>query len=574
MDISISEEKKQKSITVFCCYAHEDENLLKKLKGHLSPLQHQGLITVWHDRNISAGAIWEEEIKRHLSEAQIILLLISPDFMNSQYCYSVEMQHALERHKNSTATVIPVILRHTYWHEGPLATLQALPTDGRPVTSRGWDSLDEAFYTIVLGIRREVDARLAEEERLRKVEEEKLAQLAEEEKRLLTKEVKEAGKKRHHSTEEAAEPAEVKEHMLSPQPLQRQTNTQPEMLPNQLASFYEQSLSSSVESSPPIEIAIPIRLQADMASRIEQRQTLATSYAEHIEPQTEEKVRSHVEGVEAEHQQVRYPNPTYPQAQDHFSSPSPVDIILESSPDSSTVSSEIITLPTTPSLSLQDTHPTMLPKAAPVSVSTIPVHSHVSASVPVPAYASVTPATRSRLRRFLIIGLTALLIVALASGMTWLTTLPRTAPPRVSTIARSTTPTKVNLPVGRFTEFAIPTSGSQPEGITAGPDGNLWSTNNGANQIERVTLVGKVTKFAIPTSNSEPEGITAGPDGNLWFTEYRGDQIGRITPAGNITEFAIPTSNSTPDGITAGPDGNLWFTEHRGNQIGRIAINK
>ena len=109
----MSEENKPESIAIFCCYAHEDEELLNKLKVHLSPLQHQGLITVWYDRNISAGAVWQEEIKQHLSEAHIILLLISSDFMNSQYCYSVEMQHALERHKNGEATVIPIILRHT-----------------------------------------------------------------------------------------------------------------------------------------------------------------------------------------------------------------------------------------------------------------------------------------------------------------------------------------------------------------------------------------------------------------------------------------------------------------------------
>ena len=115
MDVSLSKEKKQKGITIFCCYAHEDEGLLNKLKGHLSPLRHLGLITVWYDRNISPGAVWEKEIKQHLNEAQIILLLISPDFMDSQYCYDVEMQHALERHENGEATVIPVILRPTYW---------------------------------------------------------------------------------------------------------------------------------------------------------------------------------------------------------------------------------------------------------------------------------------------------------------------------------------------------------------------------------------------------------------------------------------------------------------------------
>src|SRR6266566_3707810 len=69
---------------------------------------------------------------------------------------------------------------------------------------------------------------------------------------------------------------------------------------------------------------------------------------------------------------------------------------------------------------------------------------------------------------------------------------------------------------------------------------------------------GKIREFAVPTAGSSPAGITVGPDGDLWFAEAAG-KIGRITPAGSITEFAIPTANSEPFGITAGPDGNLWF---------------
>jgi streptogramin lyase len=121
-----------------------------------------------------------------------------------------------------------------------------------------------------------------------------------------------------------------------------------------------------------------------------------------------------------------------------------------------------------------------------------------------------------------------------------------------------------------ITEFPIPTSPSNPNGITAGTDGNLWFTENLGNQIGRITTAGVVTEFPIPTAGSYPQGITAGPDGNLWFTEFAVNQIGRITTAGVVTEFPIPTAASLPGGITAGPDGNLWFTENLGNQIGRI----
>lgn len=129
------------SVSVFFCYAHEDEALLNKLKTHLRPFQRQGLIDVWHDRDISAGTEWEREIKKHLNEARIILLLVSPDFMNSDYCYSVEMKRALERHDRKEALVIPVILRPIYW-QSLLGKLQALPTDAKPVVDRSWHTLD------------------------------------------------------------------------------------------------------------------------------------------------------------------------------------------------------------------------------------------------------------------------------------------------------------------------------------------------------------------------------------------------------------------------------------------------
>ena len=139
-------------VKIFFCYAREDEALLKKLKAHLRPLQRQGLIDVWHDRDISAGAEWEQEIKEHLNTAQIILLLVSPDFMNSEYCYSIEMKRALERHANGEAKVIPIILRPVYWHGEPLGKLNALPTDGKPVTGQDWHDQDSAFYDIANGI--------------------------------------------------------------------------------------------------------------------------------------------------------------------------------------------------------------------------------------------------------------------------------------------------------------------------------------------------------------------------------------------------------------------------------------
>src|SRR5438445_526268 len=84
---------------------------------------------------------------------------------------------------------------------------------------------------------------------------------------------------------------------------------------------------------------------------------------------------------------------------------------------------------------------------------------------------------------------------------------------------------------------------------------------------------GRVTEFPVPTPGSVPAGIAAGPDGALWFTESSGNQIGRITTSGSVSEFPIPTPSSLPLGIAAGSDGALWFTENSGNQIGRITTS-
>ncbi len=165
MDISMPEVEKWKNMEIFCCYAREDQPLLLKLKKHLTPLQREGLITLRADINISAGTKWEQEVHHYLNTAQIILLLISPDFMSSDYCYSVEMQRALERHERGEARVIPVILRTVPWRKTPLGKLQALPKDANPITR--WPDQDEALNDVSERLREVVEASLVEEEQQR-----------------------------------------------------------------------------------------------------------------------------------------------------------------------------------------------------------------------------------------------------------------------------------------------------------------------------------------------------------------------------------------------------------------------
>ena len=136
-------------IEVFYSYAHQDEYWRKKLETHLSTLKRQGLIDVWYDREIGAGVEWEQEIIQHLNSAQIILLLVSADFMASDYINDVEMKRAMERHERGEARVIPIILRPTNYG-APLNKLKALPKDAKPITK--WQNRDEAFVDIAESI--------------------------------------------------------------------------------------------------------------------------------------------------------------------------------------------------------------------------------------------------------------------------------------------------------------------------------------------------------------------------------------------------------------------------------------
>ncbi len=149
----ITSEKDQ--ISLFYSYAHPDEKLRNKLNNHLSLLSKRGLIAQWYDRNISAGTVWVDQIDHHLNTAHIILLLISSDFLASDYCYSLEMARALERYEAGEARVIPILLRPVDWKHAPFAQLQVLPQNAVPVTS--WKNQDLAFQDIAIQLRKVVE---------------------------------------------------------------------------------------------------------------------------------------------------------------------------------------------------------------------------------------------------------------------------------------------------------------------------------------------------------------------------------------------------------------------------------
>jgi hypothetical protein len=147
-------------LSVFISYSHRDEDFKDELVVHLANLKRQQKISAWQDRDIEAGAEWEAEIKQQLETAEIILLLISPRFLASNYCYDVEMQRAIARHDAGTARVIPILLKPVDWQDTPFSKLQTLPiayqAGAKPITQ--WEDQDAAFVEVVKGIRGAVES--------------------------------------------------------------------------------------------------------------------------------------------------------------------------------------------------------------------------------------------------------------------------------------------------------------------------------------------------------------------------------------------------------------------------------
>ena len=147
-------EQKVLPVRIFYCYAHEDKDLRDQIDKHLGILKRGGKVIVWHDREILAGTDWKREIEEKLLTANVILLLVSADFITSDYCYGVEMEKALKLHQTGQAQVIPIILRPVDWQDAPFAKLQVLPTGAQPITR--WENQDDALEDVAKGIRKVV----------------------------------------------------------------------------------------------------------------------------------------------------------------------------------------------------------------------------------------------------------------------------------------------------------------------------------------------------------------------------------------------------------------------------------
>jgi hypothetical protein len=137
--------------TLFFSYSHRDEVIRDELEVHLSMLKRQGIIDAWHDRRLLPGDNWDGVISEYLERAEIVLLLVSSYFLDSHYCYDIELARAMEKHAAGEVRVLPVIIDPCDWHHAPFGKLQAVPKDGKPISK--FPNQHDAFLEVVHAVR-------------------------------------------------------------------------------------------------------------------------------------------------------------------------------------------------------------------------------------------------------------------------------------------------------------------------------------------------------------------------------------------------------------------------------------
>lgn len=160
--VALANSSGPEPLSVFISYSHIDEKHKIEIVKHLKPFERINIISNWHDRKIEAGQDWKGEISTNLKKADIVLLLVSIDFINSEYCYDIEMEEALDRHSKEEAVVIPIIVRACIWTKSPFAKLQAVPKDAQAITT--FDDLDTAYAEVAEAVGK-VASRIFEQRR-------------------------------------------------------------------------------------------------------------------------------------------------------------------------------------------------------------------------------------------------------------------------------------------------------------------------------------------------------------------------------------------------------------------------
>jgi hypothetical protein len=142
-------------VEIFCSYAHADEKLFRQLEIYLQQLKRERVISLWHNRSLVPGTDWTHEIDAHLETSSIVLLLVSPNFLTSDYCDEIEMQRILQRHEARKACIIPIIVRPCDWSHAPFGHFQALPSYGKAITAQ--DNRDIAWRDVTKNIRQVIE---------------------------------------------------------------------------------------------------------------------------------------------------------------------------------------------------------------------------------------------------------------------------------------------------------------------------------------------------------------------------------------------------------------------------------
>lgn len=155
----------KQGVKIFYSYSHRDESYRESLETHISILARRGQISSWSDRKLTAGEEWRKGIELEIQSADIVILLVSADFIASDFCYEKELQIAMDRHEQGNAIVVPVILRPCEWSEAPFAKLQALPKDAKPIST--WHNIDEAWLNVVSGLKKTIEEAKLTKERMK-----------------------------------------------------------------------------------------------------------------------------------------------------------------------------------------------------------------------------------------------------------------------------------------------------------------------------------------------------------------------------------------------------------------------
>jgi len=151
-EVSIFSGLKETEMKAFISYSHIDERYVQRLHTHLAQMKRDGLIDTWYDREISAGTNLNQEISRHLKESNVFIAVTSPDFLDSEYCFDIEMSKAIEDHHAGQIRIIPLIVEPCDWLNSPLKDFRATPRDGKPISD--WSNINSAYLDIITDLRK------------------------------------------------------------------------------------------------------------------------------------------------------------------------------------------------------------------------------------------------------------------------------------------------------------------------------------------------------------------------------------------------------------------------------------